>query len=159
MDDFSYSLVRSFNQFLNANLSMGTDEQLVFKRSPKTDLDKDTVFVEFYDNRIDGIGGGRQVGGSRGRWSNDWAQIDVYSPPNTQGESREGAHRQLVDRVAQVFKGSMMVPLIQYGTAGTQEVRRIRVRQESGKRSDPGPEMEGWTRTTMSYRLRTVDTD
>lgn len=159
MDNFSYSLVRSFNQFFNTNFSAGTDEQLILKRDDKTEMNKDTAFVEHYDERLDPIGGGRQVSGSRGWFDVNWVQIDCYSPPNAQGQSRDGAHRKFVDKVNQVFTGSWMLPLVDYGTAGTTEMGRIRVRKESAARIPAGPEMEGWNRTTITYRLTAVNTE
>jgi hypothetical protein len=160
MNDFTYSAIRSFNQYLNANLSLGTDQQLVLNAYPgQVKLDKDTVSVNFYDFRVREIGGGRQVSGSRGRFGEMWCQIDVFSPPNSQGEPRQGANRKLVDDVAEVFKGKTNINLLSWdGTGGTSVAGGMHIRQ-TGATPMVEEGMEGWSRWRMDYYIRAVDTE
>ena len=158
MNDFTYSAIRSFNQYLNTNLSVGTDEQLILTPSRFTDLDKDTVRVEFYDQTYsDSLG--RFVGTSQGRNSKLYIQIDCLSPPNAEGEERSGANRKLKDRVEEVFKDTIRIPILSYGTAGTQVERNGFIRQDGAMPIPDEGNMPGWTRWKLNYRMEVVDTE
>lgn len=154
----TYNVIRSFNQFLNGTLSLGTDQQLILNPYPsQKELDRDTVSVHFFDERVRELHG-RRVGGSDGRIVDSWCQIDVWSPPNSSGEPRNGANRTLKDTVESVFKPKVRIPLINYGTAGTTEVGGMYVRQESASWL-PVEDMKNWCRWSLTYRIRAVDTD
>jgi hypothetical protein len=123
-------------------------------------MDDDCVTVQFYDQRYQEFHG-RQVGGSQGRLADLWVQIDCWSPPNAQGESREGANRQLKDEVETVFKSKVRIPLISYGsggTSGTSEVGGLYVREESAQPMDD-PDMKAWSRWALTYRLKARETE
>jgi hypothetical protein len=158
MNDFTYSVIRSFNQYLNTNLGTAADQQLVLNAYPgHLLLDKDTVAVHFYNERIAEIGGGRWAGGSRGRIGEFWCQIDVWSPPNAQGEPRQGANRKLKDDVEQVFKNKVRIDLLQWdGTGGTQVAGGMLVRELSAQWL-PGEGEDGWSRWALDYYVRAVD--
>jgi hypothetical protein len=158
VNDFTYSAIRSFNQHLNTTLGTATDRQLVLNAYPgKVTLDKDTVSVHFYDERFSEIGGGRWAGGSRGRFGELWCQIDVLSPPNTAGEPRAGANRQLKDDVEECFKAKARINLLQWdGTGGTTVAGGMYVR-ELGATWIPDEEMEGWCNWKLDYYIRAVD--
>lgn len=158
MNDFSYSVVRSFNQYFNAHFGTGGDSRLSLKTyDPHRQLDSDTVTVQFYDEQIREIGGGRQAGGSRGRFGEFYVQVDCWSPPNSAGESREGTNRQLKDEVEQVWKGKARVPLLAWdGTGGTTVVGGMQVRQQSASFIQD-PDMEGFSRWRLDYMIRAVD--
>lgn len=160
MNDFYYSVTRSINQYLNgtANLSIGTGEQLVLNWHPgHVLLNKDTVAVHYYDQTYDEYIG-RAVGTTTGRSANIWMQIDVWSPPNENDEPRQGANRQLADRVAQVFKGTHRIPVLSYGTAGTAVEGYAFVKQNSCTPM-PVEEMEGWSRNRLDFSISAIDTD
>ncbi len=159
MDDFSYSAIRSFNQFLNGSLSLGTGEQLVLNPYPgHLNLEgSDTVSVHFYGMSIEEFGGGRWAGGSKGRKANLACQIDVWSPPNSSGEARNGANRKLKDKVEQVFKDRARINLLQWdGTGGTTVAGGMHVRQTDSAWM-PVEEMEGWTRWRLEYKVWGID--
>lgn len=160
MDNFTYSVVRSFNQYMNANFSPGTDEQLILNPYPsQKELTKDTVSVHFYDEVITEVGGGRYVGSSQGRFGDFYCQIDCWCPPNVAGEPRNGANRQLKDKVEKVLKPQVRINLLAWdGTQGTTVAGGMYVRQTAA-RWNPVEEMDGWTRWSLDYRIRAVDTD
>ena len=159
MNDFSYSIVRSFNQYMNGtdNLTIGADEQLILKKSPHTKMDRDTVTVEFYDEIFKDYLG-RQTGSSQGRRADLWCQIDCWSPPNSSGEPRQGANRKLKDKVEQVWKDTARFPVVSYGTAGTQAEVYAYIRQESAS-TIPVEEMAGWSRWKLNFKIWAIDTE
>lgn len=159
MNDFSYSIVRSFNQYMNGsdNLAIGADEQLILTKSPHTKMDRDTVTVEFYDE-VPKDYLGRRVGSTTGRHVDLWCQIDCWSPPNSSGEPRAGANRKLKDKVEQVWKDTPRFPVISYGTAGTQVEVYAYIRQE-GASTVPVEDMVGWTRWRLNYHMWAIDTE
>ena len=161
MDDFSYSVIRSFNQYLNTNYATASGEQLVLNPYPGQVNIKgsDTVSVHFYDRRITEIGGGRQVSGSEARFGEFWCKVDCWSPPNSAGEPRNGANRKLVDKVEKVLKPKVRINLLQWdGTGGTTVAGGMYVRQ-TGAAWLPVEEMDGYTRWQLDYKIRAVDTD
>ena len=160
MNDFSYSVIRSFNEYINgsANLSIGTGEQLILNARPgHMKLDRDTISVQFYDQTYTDYTG-RGVGTTTGRRSDLWCQVDCWTPPNNESEPREGACRKLADKVSQTFKDTVRFPVKSYGTAGTAIERYGYIRQESASPMDV-EEMEGWSRWRLSYRLHAIDTE
>ena len=160
MDNFTYSTIRSFNEYINNsdNFTVGTGEQLILNARPgHMKLDKDTVSVYFYDQRMTDYHG-RTVGTTTGRKVDLWCQIDVWSPPDNQGEAREGACRQLKDRFEQVWKADVRFPVKSYGTVGTAIERYGYIRQESASPMDV-PDMDGWSRWRLHYQMWCIDTD
>jgi hypothetical protein len=160
VNNFYYSVCRSMNQWLNGtnNISVGTDERVILNAYPgHISLDRDTIAVQYYDQNYDDFVG-RRVGSTSGRSSNVWMQIDCYSPPNNEGEPRQGANRKLADRVMDAFKGTQRIPVLSYGTAGTAIEGYAYVRQNSCMPM-PVEEMEGWSRTKLDFRITAVDTD
>ncbi len=160
MNDFSYSVTRSFNEYINGtvNLAIGTGEQLILNARPgHMKLDRDTIAVQFYDQTFTDFVG-RQVGTSKGRRSDLWCQVDVYAPPNNEGEPRQGACRKLKDRFEETFKDTVRFPVKSYGTAGTAIERYGYIRQESASPMDV-EEMEGWSRYRLDYRIHCIDTE
>ena len=158
MDDFTYSVVRSFNQYVNTNFSCGTDEQLLLDESPPyTDLDKDTVACHFYDENIKEVGLGRQTDGTRkGRFGEFWLQADVMSPPDEDGFVRDGANRKLKDKFEDVLKSSVRINLLEWdGTGGSTIAGGMFVRQEGATWVET--EMEGWSRWRLGFYMRAVD--
>jgi len=166
LNDFTYSVVRSFNQYANANLGTdvltvgGSAGTVILNAYPgHYTLDRDTVTFQVYDERITEIGGGRWAGDSQGRLKEMWIQADVWSPPNTQGEPRQGANRKFKDKVEEAFKDRVRINLLQWdGTGGTTVAGGMYVRQLS---SSPMPtdDMEGWSRWKLEYLVRAVDHD
>ncbi len=160
MDDFSYSTIRSFNEYVNNsdNLSIGTGEQLILNAKPgHMKLDRDTISVMFYDQTYTDFTG-RGVGTTTGRRSDLWCQVDCLTPPNNEGEPREGACRKLKDKFETTWKATVRFPVKSYGTAGTQVERYGYIRQESASPED-AEEMEGWSRWRLDYHIHAIDTD
>ncbi len=166
MNDFSYSAIRSFNQYMNANLGTdvlsvsGTVGTLILNAYPgQVKLQNDTVTCYFYDETFDEIGGGRMASGTKARIANMWAQVDVWSPPNNSGEPRQGANRKFKDRVEEALKDKVRIDLIRWdGTGGTTVNGGMYVRQRSASWM-PDEEMDGWSRWRLDYELRAVDYD
>ena len=160
MNDFTYSLIRSFNQYINGSnhLAMGTDEQLILNPKPgHKDLDRDTISVEFYDSLSEDYFG-RSVGTTTGRKVNLWCQVDVLSPPNNSGEPRAGACRKLKDKYEQVWKSTLRFPVLLWdGTGGTAIERYAYIRQLSAA-PRPMDDMEGWSGWRLDYKLWCIDT-
>lgn len=160
MNDFSYSAIRSFNQYLNSQFTATATEQLVLNPYPgHVDLSssKDTVSVHFYDSTIEEIGGGRWAGGSRGRFVNLYCQIDVWSPPNSSGEARNGANRKLKDKVEDCLKDKTRIDLLSWdGTGGTTLAGGMYVRQQ-GASWIPTEGEDNYCRWSLDYRVRAVD--
>lgn len=163
MIDFTYSVIRSFNQYMASNLGTdklvvsGTLGTLLLNSHPaNANLTNDTVTCYFYDEQIRETGG-RMVG-TKGRIGDFWCQIDVFSPPNANGEPRQGINRQFKDRVEEALKPKVRVDLIEYGTAGTSVAGGMYVRQESAS-WQPQDDMDGWSRWRLQYKLSAVDTD
>jgi hypothetical protein len=164
MDNFTYSVVRSFNQYINSALGTatltidGTTGTLMLTEYPaKIPLDRDTVGVHFYQETFEEISGGRWAGGSRGRFGLFGCQIDILSPPNTQGEMRAGANRKLKDAVEGVLKDRTRLNLLQWdGTGGTTVAGGMYVRQTEAS-FEPQNDLEGWARWRLDYHIRAVD--
>lgn len=165
MNQFTYSVVRSFNQFMASQLGTdtlavsGSTGTLLLNAYPGNyDLVKDTVTCQFYNEVIQEVGGGRYASGSRSRFGEFNAQIDVWSPPNANGEPRQGANRQFKDCVEQALKSRVRINLIDYGTAGTSIVGGMMVRQTDAQ-SMPVDDMAGWSRWRLGYRIKALDSD
>ena len=166
MQDFTYSLQRSFNQYANANLGSdiltisGTTGTMILNWYPgHSQLDKDTICCHFYNEVPRGIGGGRWASGTKARRVDAWCQIDVWSPPNNQGEPRGGAHRKYQDRVQEAFKDTVRINLLQWdGTGGTTVNGGMLVQQVSAQQV-PEEEKDGWLHTVLDYRVSAVDYD
>lgn len=159
MNNFTYSVVRSFNAYINANLGTAADEQLILNPYPgKIPLDRDTVCVQFPVETIREFGG-RYGSGQGAREGNFIVQIDCYSPPNSAAEPRQGANRKLKDKVEQVFKTRCRIDLLEFdGTNGTTLEGGMYVRQTEAQNMFD-PEMPGWSRWRLGYRLRAIDND
>lgn len=163
MNDFTYSVVRSFNQYTNANLGTSfavggsTGTVILNPFQGHIELDRDTASFDFYDERIREIGGGREAGGSKGRYGEFWVQCDVWSPPTPNGEPRQGANRKFKDLVEQAFKNKVRIDLLSWdGTGGTTVQGGMFIRQE-GASPMADESMEGWSRWRLNYYLRAVD--
>lgn len=166
MNDFSYSLQRSFNQYTASQLGTdimtisGTTGTVILNWYPgHSELDRDTVCCHFYNAVPMGIGGGRYAEGTKARKVDAFCQFDVFSPPNSQGEPRGGAHRKFADRVMEAFKDTVRINLLQWdGTGGTTVNGGMLVQQESVEYI-PDEEKEGWLHTALGYRVSAVDYD
>ncbi len=166
MNDFTYSAIRSFNQYMNANLGTsvlavsGTVGTLILNAYPgQMKLKNDTVTCYDYDMTFDEIGGGRMANGTKARIANISFQVDVWSPPNNNGEPRQGANRKFADRVEEALKDKVRINLIQWdGTGGTTVNGGMYVRQRSAS-PENDDNMDGWTRRRLDYELRAVDYD
>lgn len=166
MNNFTYSAIRSWNQYLNANLGTsvlavsGSVGTLVLNAYPgQVKLSNDTVTAYVYDEVISEVGCGRMASGSKARDVTFHSQVDVWSPPNPQGEPRQGANRKFKDIVEESLKDKVRIDLLQWdGTGGTTINGGMYVRQESASWM-PDDNMDGWSRWRLSYVLRAVDYD
>jgi hypothetical protein len=161
MNDFTYSVVRSFNAYINGTYGTSASEQLLLNPYPgKINLnDKDdTICVQFPIETIREFGG-RYGSGQGAREGNFIVQIDCYSAPNAAGEPRQGANRKLKDKVEQMFKPINRINLYEWdGTNGTTLEGGMFVRQTEAQNMFD-PEMPGWSRWRLGYRLRAIDND
>lgn len=161
MDDFTYSIIRSFNQYVNNPSNFGTaiGEQLILNADPgHVDLDRDTVSIYFYDEVFRDYRG-RSVGTAQGREVELYFQADVFSPPNNAGEPRQGACRKLKDKFEEIWKGNCRFPVLSWdGTGGTQVERYAYIRQQSAAPM-PSEDMDGWSRWRLDYRITCIDTE
>lgn len=166
MNSFTYSVVRSFNQYMagalgTANLTAsGSTASLVLNAYPPyKDMSGDTVTCYVFDEVIKEVGGGRMASGTKSRIGNFAFQVDVWSPPNANSEPRQGANRQFKDAVEQALKPKVRINLVDYsGTAGTSVAGGMFIRQEDA-RWMPDENLPGWSRWRLGYRLKAVDSD
>ena len=114
-----YAVERSFCEYVGANLGTQSGEVLVFE-FPVSELGgSHTYSIEFISDTPIPIAGHSIDGGSKGRFIESLAQIDVFRLPTSSGEPDVAGAKKMVSRVDSLFKGTHFIPFKTYGSAPT----------------------------------------
>ena len=155
-----YEIERSFCEYLESNVSTGTGEVFAFE-FPLSKLGSHTYAIEFISDRPIPVAGRAIDGGSRGRYIESLANVNVFRMPAAGGDPDiEGAKR-MIANVADLFRGTHYIPLKTYGatptptTTGT-TVGAIKVDEEEKSKQafDPNPNVR---RYSADFRLLTKE--
>jgi len=156
-----YDIERSFCEYVDSNLTKGTGEDIKFE-FPVTEIGSHTYSVEFISDTPRNAGMGRVIdGGSRGRFIESLAQIDIFRLPTSSKEPDVAGARKMLSNVTDLFKGSHYIPFKTYGsnpsatTVGT-TTGAIKIYEvETAKQAfDPNPSVRRYSQT---YQLCTKE--
>ena len=156
-----YDIQRSFNEYINDNLSTQSGEVIKYE-FPLDVIGSHTYSVEFISDTPIPVNG-RSVGSNTyGRNIESLAQIDVFRLPSTSGEADVAGAKKMISRVTDLFKGTHYIPLNDYGatptgaTVGTVNGAIKVDESESSKLAfEPNPQIR---RYTTVLNLNTVET-
>jgi len=113
-----YEIERSFNEYLNDNLSTQSGEVIKYE-FPLDTIGSHTYSVEFISDTPIPVTGRSIAAGSRGRFIESLAQVDVFRLPTAAGEADVAGAKKMISRVTNLFKGSHFIPLKTYGDTPT----------------------------------------
>ena len=113
-----YAIERSFNEYLNDNLSTQSGEVIKYE-FPLDTIGSHTYSVEFISDTPIPVTGRSIDAGSSGRLIESLAQVDCFRLPTAAGEADVAGAKKMISRVTDLFKGSHYIPLKDYGASPT----------------------------------------
>ncbi len=113
-----YEIERSFNEYINDNLSTQSGEVIKYE-FPLDTIGSHTYSVEFISDTPIPVSGRSIAAGSRGRFIESLAQVDVFRLPTAAGEPDVAGAKKMISRVTNLFKGTHFIPLKTYGDTPT----------------------------------------